>query len=223
MLSSPQASGRIVLALACTAGSSDAQRSNTTRFGFHDNHPTRRSSGPARPFALASNVTSFHGLNQIARHPIDDILAVEPVTRFTAKEAPCSIRNLSEDLFELRKEKLEEIVKLGQAAYPNQFPASHTVPQVRAQWGEATAEALEAQRVTVAVAGRIMAIRAQGKAGFATLQQEGQRLQIYVRLDAVGEQGFALYKLLDLGDHIGVIGLPLPHADRRADHPRRDA
>jgi lysyl-tRNA synthetase class 2 len=58
----------------------------------------------------------------------------------------------------------------------------------------------------VAVAGRIMAIRAQGKAGFATLQQGGERLQIYVRLDAVGEQGFALYKLLDLGDHIGATG-----------------
>src|ERR1700690_2848479 len=109
-------------------------------------------------------------------------------------------------LFELRKAKLLEIEKLGQAAYPNQFPASHTVPQVRAQWGEAVAEELEANRVTVAVAGRIMAIRAQGKAGFATLQQGGQRLQIYVRLDAVGEQGFALYRLLDLGDHIGVSG-----------------
>ncbi|MGB9408646.1 MAG: lysine--tRNA ligase [Terracidiphilus sp.] len=109
-------------------------------------------------------------------------------------------------LFELRKTKLEEIEKLGQAAYPNQFPASHTVPQVRAKWDESQADALEAKRVTVAVAGRIMAIRAQGKAGFATLQQDGQRLQIYVRLDAVGEQGFALYKLLDLGDHIGVSG-----------------
>jgi lysyl-tRNA synthetase class 2 len=111
-----------------------------------------------------------------------------------------------QNLFKLRQEKLEEIVKLGQAAYPNQFPASHTVPAVRAKWGEETAEALEASRVTVAVAGRIMAIRAQGKAGFATLQQGGQRLQIYVRLDAVGEQGFALYKLLDLGDHIGASG-----------------
>jgi lysyl-tRNA synthetase class 2 len=109
-------------------------------------------------------------------------------------------------LFDLRKAKLAEIEKLGQAAYPNQFPASHTIPQVRTQWGEATAEALEASRVTVAVAGRIMAIRGQGKAGFATLQQNGERLQIYVRLDAVGEQGFALYKLLDLGDHIGVSG-----------------
>jgi len=110
------------------------------------------------------------------------------------------------NLFELRKTKLEEIEKLGQAAYPNQFPASHTVPEVRMQWGEATAEALEANRITVTVAGRIMAIRAQGKAGFATLQQGGERLQIYVRLDAVGEQGFVLYKLLDLGDHIGVSG-----------------
>ncbi len=114
------------------------------------------------------------------------------------------------NLFELRQEKLKEIVKLGQAAYPNQFLASHTVPQVRARWGDAGneggAEALEADRVTVAVAGRIMAIRAQGKAGFATLQQEGQRLQIYVRLDAVGDEGFALYKLLDLGDHIGASG-----------------
>jgi lysyl-tRNA synthetase class 2 len=109
-------------------------------------------------------------------------------------------------LFDLRKAKLEEIVKLGQAAYPNHFPASHTVPQVRAQWGETQTEALEANRVTVSVAGRIMAIRAQGKAGFATLQQGGERLQIYVRLDAVGEQGFALYKLLDLGDHIGATG-----------------
>jgi len=51
-----------------------------------------------------------------------------------------------------------------------------------------------------------MAIRAQGKAGFATLQQGGERLQIYVRLDAVGAEGFALYKLLDMGDHIGATG-----------------
>ncbi|HLY39577.1 MAG TPA: lysine--tRNA ligase [Terracidiphilus sp.] len=109
-------------------------------------------------------------------------------------------------LFELRKAKLAEIEKLGQAAYPNQFPASHTIPEIRAKWDISTAEELESHRTTVAVAGRIMAIRVMGKAGFATLQQGGQRLQIYVRLDAVGEQGWALYKLLDLGDHIGAAG-----------------
>jgi lysyl-tRNA synthetase class 2 len=116
-----------------------------------------------------------------------------------------------QNLFHLRQEKLKEIEKLGQAAYPNRFPAEQgefatTLAEVRAQWGEKTAEALDAERPQVVVAGRILAIRAQGKAGFATLQQEGARLQIYVRLDAVGEQGFALYKLLDLGDHIGVTG-----------------
>ena len=110
------------------------------------------------------------------------------------------------NLFELRRTKLAEIEKLGEAAYPNQFLASHTISAVRANWGEATSEELEVQRPVVAIAGRIMAIRQQGKAGFATLQQDGKRLQIYVRLDAVGEQGFALYKLLDLGDHIGVSG-----------------
>jgi lysyl-tRNA synthetase class 2 len=109
-------------------------------------------------------------------------------------------------LFDLRRSKLTEIEKLGQAAYPNQFPASHTIPAVRAKWDKTAGEELEANRVTIEVAGRIMAIRAQGKAGFATLQQGGERLQIYVRLDAVGESGFALYKLLDLGDHIGVSG-----------------
>ncbi len=115
------------------------------------------------------------------------------------------------NLFELRRSKLKQIEELGQAAYPNRFPAAQdeaatSVAEVRAQWDGKTAEELEAERLQVSVAGRIMAIRAQGKAGFATLQQEGQRLQIYVRLDAVGEQGFALYKLLDLGDHIGVSG-----------------
>jgi lysyl-tRNA synthetase class 2 len=116
-----------------------------------------------------------------------------------------------QNLFHLRQEKLKEIEKLGQAAYPNRFPARQnqsatTLAEVRTRWDKATGEELEAKRETVAVAGRIMAIRQQGKAGFATLQQEGARLQIYVRLDAVGEQGFALYKLLDLGDHIGVTG-----------------
>ncbi len=115
------------------------------------------------------------------------------------------------NLFDLRRQKLADIEKLGQAAYPNRFPAAQdqsaiTLAAVRAKWDKATGEELEAARKNVAVAGRIMAIRQQGKAGFATLQQDGVRLQIYVRLDAVGEQGFALYKLLDMGDHIGVTG-----------------
>ena len=110
------------------------------------------------------------------------------------------------NLFALRQEKLKQIEALGQRAYPNSFAATHALGEIRSEYDKATAEQLEEARVNVAVAGRIMAIRAQGKAGFAQLQQDGVRLQIYVRKDAVGDQGFELYKLLDLGDHIGVSG-----------------
>ena len=109
-------------------------------------------------------------------------------------------------LHALRQEKLQQIVTLGQQAYPNSYTVTHALPAIREQFGETPAEALETPRVQVAVAGRLMTIRGQGKAGFANLQQDGARLQIYVRQDAVGEQGFAVYKLLDAGDHIGVTG-----------------
>ena len=110
------------------------------------------------------------------------------------------------ELFSQRKETLKKIEALGQRAYPNSFAATHTLPGIRAQYDAVAGEQLEAERINVTVAGRIMAIRAQGKAGFAQLQQNGVRLQIYVRKDAVGDAGFDLYKLLDLGDHIGVSG-----------------
>jgi lysyl-tRNA synthetase class 2 len=114
-------------------------------------------------------------------------------------------------LYALRQEKLKQISGLNQQAYPNTFqpPVGYplqTIPQIRGSWDGSTGEQLEAERNQAAVAGRIMAIRQQGKAGFATLQQDGQRLQIYVRKDAVGDAAFELYKLLDLGDHVGVTG-----------------
>ena len=102
--------------------------------------------------------------------------------------------------------KLTQIEALGHPVYPNSFAASHALADIRSEYDAATGEALEKDRVNVSVAGRIMAIRAQGKAGFAVLQQNGARLQIYVRMDAVGENAFQLYKLLDMGDHIGVGG-----------------
>jgi lysyl-tRNA synthetase class 2 len=113
---------------------------------------------------------------------------------------------LDENIYEIRREKLKKIEALGHPAYPRKYNFSHTVPQILAEYSGQTTEELEAPRVTVRVAGRIMAIRLMGKAGFAHLQQDGQRLQIYVKKDAVGDAGYELWKLLDLGDHIGVRG-----------------
>jgi lysyl-tRNA synthetase, class II len=113
---------------------------------------------------------------------------------------------LDDKIYELRREKLKQIEALGQPAYRNQYEFTHTVPQILAEYSEKTGEQLESPRISVRVAGRIMAIRLMGKAGFAHLQQGGKQLQIYAKKDAVGEKGFELYKLLDLGDHIGVSG-----------------
>ena len=111
-----------------------------------------------------------------------------------------------DDIYKMRLEKLKQIEALGQPAYPAKYDFTHTLPQILAEYSGQTGEQLEAARAHVRVAGRIMAIRLMGKAGFAHLQQDGQRLQIYVKKDAVGEKGFELYKLLDLGDHIGASG-----------------
>ena len=113
---------------------------------------------------------------------------------------------LDQKIYELRKEKLKQIEALGQQAYPYRYETTHTVPQILDGYSAKTGPELESPRVNVSVAGRLMSIRVQGKAGFAHLQQGGQRLQIYVRLDNVGEKAFQLYKLLDLGDYIGVKG-----------------
>jgi lysyl-tRNA synthetase class 2 len=113
---------------------------------------------------------------------------------------------LDENIYELRRQKLQEIEALGQPAYRNHYDFTHTIPQILAGYSDKTAEQLENPRLNVRVAGRIMAIRLMGKAGFSHLQQGGQRLQIYVKKDAVGDKGFELFRLLDLGDHIGVSG-----------------
>jgi lysyl-tRNA synthetase, class II len=114
--------------------------------------------------------------------------------------------SFEQDQYQLRREKLKQIEALGQESYPRKFESTHSIPEILAKYSDAAGEQLERERVNVRVAGRLMSIRGQGKAGFAHLQQAGKRLQIYVKLDFVGEKGFQLYKLLDLGDFIGVSG-----------------
>jgi lysyl-tRNA synthetase, class II len=122
---------------------------------------------------------------------------------------------LDEKIYEQRREKLKQIEALGQRAYPSRFgdPTMPTIGKIRDQHAQKTAAELESARPRVQLAGRVMSIRVQGRAGFATLQGEARRkrtgrrqLQIYVRMDAVGEETFKLFKLLDIGDYVGVKG-----------------
>lgn len=98
--------------------------------------------------------------------------------------------SLEKKIYDLRRQKLAEIEALGQQAYPHKFAFTHTIPQILADYTNSAAEDLEKNRVEVRVAGRMVAVRLMGKAAFAHLQQGGQRLQIYVKKDAVGDKGF---------------------------------
>ena len=110
------------------------------------------------------------------------------------------------DQFEQRQKKLEQIQALGHDPYPREFRWTDTPAALVEKFSEAPATELEANKREVRVAGRIVSLRLMGKAGFAHLQGSGKRVQIYVKKDVVGEAGFQLFHLLDLGDSIGVRG-----------------
>ena len=110
------------------------------------------------------------------------------------------------DQFEQRLKKIKDLQDLGVDPYPHHFDFTHTAAEIVGKWGESSAAELETAKPQVRVAGRIVALRLMGKAAFAHLQDQGQKLQIYVKLDVVGEKAFQLFRLLDLGDIIGVAG-----------------
>ncbi|MFQ5694996.1 MAG: lysine--tRNA ligase, partial [Terriglobia bacterium] len=111
-----------------------------------------------------------------------------------------------QDQYRERRRKLDAIRALGYEPYPHRFEATHTVAEIVARHKDATAEQLEEEKPRVRLAGRLRGYRIHGKAGFADLHAGGERLQAYCRRDALGEKGFELYKLLDLGDIVGVEG-----------------
>jgi lysyl-tRNA synthetase class 2 len=112
---------------------------------------------------------------------------------------------LEDELLAQRLERVRQIEELGFRPYGHRFDFTHTIPDILMGYGSKTAEDL-ADRVDVRVCGRVQTIRRMGKAGFAHLTQGGERLQIYVKKDAVPEKHFELYQLLDIGDIVGVEG-----------------
>jgi lysyl-tRNA synthetase, class II len=115
------------------------------------------------------------------------------------------VLSIEDELYQQRIGRIAEIEALGFQAYGHRFDFSHTIPQILDEYGKKTAEQLE-PRVNVRIAGRVVTVRRMGKAGFAHLLQDGERMQIYVRKDSVGEKDYALFQLLDIGDIIGVEG-----------------
>ncbi len=107
-----------------------------------------------------------------------------------------------EELTEIQKiryEKLEQIKKLGINPYPYFYNRSHFAAEVIKNF---QAE----QKEQVKLAGRIMSVRKHGKAAFGHIMDSSGRIQIYIRLDYVGEKQYELFQLIDIGDIVGVEG-----------------
>jgi len=104
------------------------------------------------------------------------------------------------ELIRVRKEKLAALRQLGVEPYGGRFERTHSTQEVICNF-----ESLEGREV--ALAGRLMAVREHGKATFADLHDQAGRIQLYVRLDRVGEAAYRIFtQLLDLGDILGVRG-----------------
>jgi lysyl-tRNA synthetase class 2 len=104
-----------------------------------------------------------------------------------------------------RRGKLAALRAQGQA-YPNDFRRDALANDLHAQYHGVENDALEAQAISVAVAGRMMLRRVMGKAAFATVQDMSGRIQLYITLDAVGADTLAAFKHWDLGDIVGATG-----------------
>ena len=106
----------------------------------------------------------------------------------------------------VRREKRERLLAEGHEPYPVVVPRTHSLAQVREQWGHL--ETGEETQDVVGVAGRVMFVRNTGKLCFATLQEgAGTRLQVMLSLAEVGEEALEGWKrTVDLGDHVFVEG-----------------
>jgi lysyl-tRNA synthetase, class II len=113
--------------------------------------------------------------------------------------------SLEDELLKQRLSRIREIEALGYRPYGARYEFTHAIPEIVAGYGSKSAEELTPE-IRVRIAGRVMTKRLMGKAGFAHLQQNGERLQIYVKKDAVGERDFQLFQMLDMGDIVGVEG-----------------
>ena len=108
------------------------------------------------------------------------------------------------ELMKVRRDKLAAFEAKGVAPFGHRFEVSHHAKYVLEQLGHLQGEEESSEEITIA--GRLMAIRGHGKASFSVLMDRSGRIQIYFKLDVLGEEKYSQFKLLDIGDIIGVKG-----------------
>ena len=124
----------------------------------------------------------------------------DPIAITTAPAGPEENQLITE-----RREKLKALRSAG-IAFPNDVKPEHRAQALLAQYDSKSKEELEPMAVMVSVAGRMMLKRVMGKASFATLQDAGGRIQVYINNEGVGEDIHNAFKHWDLGDIVAATG-----------------
>ncbi len=106
----------------------------------------------------------------------------------------------------VRRDKAENIRSLGMDPFGHRFDRTHRSGDIKKQYSDKTNEELESMNVAVKVAGRIMTKRGKGKAGFMHIQDRDGQIQIYLKLDNLGEENYELFVKADIGDIVGIEG-----------------
>ena len=106
----------------------------------------------------------------------------------------------------VRRNKMEDIRSKGIDPFGERFDRTHNSLEIKTVYADKTNEELEENPVEVKVAGRIMTKRGKGKAGFMHIQDREGQIQIYMKLDNVGEENYELFSKADIGDIVGIEG-----------------
>lgn len=117
------------------------------------------------------------------------------------EEAAVLTENEINEQMQVRIDKMHKIEEHGWKPFGYRFLYTHRAADIAAQFDE-----LSEKETEVKMAGRIMAIRGHGKTCFMDMQDKTGRIQVYVRKDVIGEENYALIKLTDIGDTVGITG-----------------
>jgi lysyl-tRNA synthetase class 2 len=109
-------------------------------------------------------------------------------------------------VIEDRVRKAEKLRAMGVQLYPAGYPCDMTAGEAVEKFGNLDAETVERESGSYSMGGRVMAVRNFGKASFIHIKDRTGLVQAYIRKDRVGEEKFDLFKLMDIGDFIGVRG-----------------
>ena len=118
------------------------------------------------------------------------------------EKAPLTDVEINEQV-QNRIDKMHKIEEHGWRPFGHRFEWTHRSADVKDQF-----ETLAEAEAEVKMAGRVMAIRGHGKTCFMDMQDKTGRMQLYVRKDVLGEEDYSLVKMMDIGDTIGVTGIP---------------